>query len=328
MLTHVVRGVMAAVPVVLVVVILVFLLVRIAPGDPAERLAARDSFSLSDSADVTSRASASSERAADARARMGIDQPVHVQFGEWVSLVIRGEFGESFVYRQPVATLVWQRLEPSLSIALFTTVLSVAVGIPLGAIAAWQAGRLVDRAVLGFCALGLSLPAFVAGYLLIYLFAIKLAWLPVQGYRPLSEGVGTWASHLLLPSLSLTFLFAALAASMTRMAVLGVLHEDYIRTARAKGLPESLVLFRHALPNAANPVLTVIGIGIAVLLGGVVVTESVFNIPGIGRLTTDAVLAGDYPVVQAVVLLAALVNVGVNLAIDLAYGLFDPRLRT
>jgi peptide/nickel transport system permease protein len=249
------------------------------------------------------------------------------QFVIWIGKVATGDLGESFFFKKTVAALVGERIEPTLSLAFFTIMIAVLIAVPLGVLAAHRQDTWIDRLVMGFSVLGFSLPVFVIGYLLIYVFAIWLNWLPVQGYQHLSEGVFGWAQRLILPSLTLSVIYIALIARMTRASVLEVLSEDYIRTARAKGQIERKVLFRHALRNAAVPIVTVIGLGIALLIGGVVVTESLFTIPGLGRLTVDAVLARDYPTIQAVILLFSFVYVMINLAVDLIYTLLDPRIR-
>jgi peptide/nickel transport system permease protein len=241
--------------------------------------------------------------------------------------VLTGDFGESFFYKKQVADIIADRAGPTLALAACTLAISVLVAVPLGVIAAYRRGTWLDRVVMGFSVLGFSVPVFVIGYALIYLFAIKLNWLPVQGYQPLADGVGGFVARLILPSLTLSVIYIALIARITRTSVLEVLGEDYIRTARAKGLSRRVVLMRHALRNAAVPIVTVIGIGVALLIGGVVVTESVFSIPGLGRLTVDAVLARDYPTVQAVILLFSLAYVLINLLVDVAYTLLDPRIR-
>ena len=227
----------------------------------------------------------------------------------------------------PVTTLIAQRLEPTLSLALITIVIAVVVSVPLGVMAAWRFGGALDRTLMGFSVLGFSIPVFVLAYLLIWLFSLKLGWLPVQGYVRLSDGFGPWLYQLVLPAVTLSVIYIALIARVTRASVLDTLGEDYIRTARAKGLPEAKVLMRHALANAAVPIITVIGIGIALLIGGVVVTESVYAIPGLGRLTVDAVLARDFPTIQGVILFFSFVYVMINLLVDLSYVFFDPRIR-
>jgi peptide/nickel transport system permease protein len=303
---------LSAVPVLATVAIVVFLMLRLTPGDPAAVIAGD---------------TATAEQVAEIRSKLGLDRPMVEQFVIWAGRGLRGDLGESFFFKKPVAELVVQRIEPTLSLAAATIVLAVLVAVPLGVLAANRHGSVLDRCLMGFSVLGFSVPVFVIGYLLIYIFAIKLNWLPVQGYRRIGENVWDWALHLILPSITLAVIYVALIARMTRASVIEVLAEDYIRTARAKGLTNRVILIRHALKNAAIPIVTVIGLGVALLIGGVVVTESVYNIPGLGRLTVDAVLARDYPVIQAIILLFSFAYVLINLLIDLAYSLFDPRIR-
>jgi len=270
---------------------------------------------------------ATGEQIEHIRESLGLNKPIAVQFGIWFGNVLRGELGESFFFKKSVTELIAQRIEPTLALALCTIVLAVLVAVPLGVLAAWRHGGWLDRALMGFSTLGFSIPVFVLGYLLIWLVSLELGWLPVQGYRRLSEGVGPFLRHLILPSLTLSVIYIALIARVTRAAVSEALTEDFVRTARAKGLPERRVLVRHALANAAVPIVTVIGIGLALLIGGVVVTESVYAIPGLGRLTVDAVLARDFPTIQGVILLFSVAYVLVNLLIDLSYLALDPRIR-
>jgi len=312
MLAYIGKRLLATIPVMAVVAVLVFAMLRLTPGDPAAILAG---------------ASATTQDVADIRAKLGLDQPLLAQFFAWIGRMATGDFGESFFFKKQVAELVADRVEPTLMLALTTMTLSILVAVPLGVLAAYRQGTWIDRLVMGFAVLGFSVPVFVIGYVLIYVFAIELAWLPVQGYQPLAEGLWGCLKRLVLPSVTLSVIYIALIARITRTSVLEVLGEDYIRTARAKGLPETAVLMRHALTNAAVPIVTVIGIGIALLIGGVVVTESVFSIPGLGRLTVDAVLARDYPTIQAVILLFSFVYVLVNLVVDLLYTVLDPRIR-
>jgi peptide/nickel transport system permease protein len=312
MLAYVLRRLAATIPVMLIVAVLVFLMLRLTPSDPAAIIAGDN---------------ANSEQVAEIRRRLGLDQPILTQFVIWTGKLLQGDLGESFFFKKQVAELIADRLEPTLSLALFTIVLAVLVAVPLGVLAAYRQGSWLDRIVMGFSVLGFSVPVFVIGYLLIYVFAIELNWLPVQGYQHLSQGVGGWLQRLILPALTLSVIYVALLARMTRTSVLEVLNEDYVRTARAKGQTEFKVLVHHALANAAVPIVTVIGLGIALLIGGVVVTESVFTIPGLGRLTVDAVLARDFPTIQAIILLFSLVYVLINLAVDLTYTFFDPRIR-
>ncbi|HEY7548896.1 MAG TPA: ABC transporter permease [Hyphomicrobiaceae bacterium] len=312
MLAYVLRRLLATVPVMLIVAVLVFLMLRLTPSDPAAIIAGDN---------------ATSEQVAEIRNRLGLDQPILTQFFIWGSRTLRGDFGESFFFKKSVAELILDRLEPTLSLALVTIVLAVLIAVPLGTLAAWRHGGWLDGLVMGLSVLGFSVPVFVVGYLLIYVFAVQLNWLPVQGYQRIGLGVGGWLQRLVLPALTLSVIYIALIARITRTSVLEVMNEDYIRTARAKGQTESRVLIRHALANAAVPIVTVVGLGIALLIGGVVVTESVYTIPGLGRLTVDAVLARDYPTIQAVILLFSLAYVLINLAVDVAYTVLDPRIR-
>ncbi len=312
MLRFLASRLLSTIPVLLIVAVAVFLLLRLTPGDPAAVIAG----------DM-----ATTEQIEEIRTSLGLDKPIVVQFGIWFGNVLRGDLGESFFFKLTVAELIAQRLEPTLALALCTIVVAVVVAVPLGVLAAWRHGGWLDRTLMGFSTLGFSIPVFVLGYLLIWLVSLKLGWLPVQGYRRLGEGVGPFIRHLILPSLTLSVIYVALIARVTRAAVAEALTEDFVRTARAKGLPESRVLIRHALANAAVPIVTVIGIGLALLIGGVVVTESVFSIPGLGRLTVDAVLARDFPTIQGVILLFSVAYVLVNLLIDLSYLFLDPRIR-
>ena len=302
---------LATLPVMAVVALIVFLLIHLSPGDPAALIAG---------------VLASTDDIAKLRTSLGLDQPLWRQFVIWAGRLAHGDLGTSIFTQVPVTELLAQRLEPTLSIALLTMLISLALAIPLGTLAAYRAGSWVDRLVMLFAVLAFSMPVFLIGYLLIYTFSIQLQWLPVQGYVRLSEGVGPWLRNLLLPCVNLALVYMALLTRMTRATVLEVLQEDYIRTARAKGLGVLAVL-GHALRNAAIPIATTAGVGIALLIGGVVVTETVFAIPGVGRLVIDSVQRHDYPVIQSVLLISAGVYVLINLLIDLSYGLFDPRIR-
>ena len=312
MTAYILRRLAATIPVLAVVAVLVFLMLRLTPGDPAAVIAGDN---------------ATSEQIEMIRNRLGLDQPILKQFGIWSTNLLSGNFGESFFFKKTVAELIADRIQPTVLLALATILIAVSVAVPLGVLAAYKHGGWLDRIVMGFSVLGFSVPVFVIGYALIYVFAIMLNWVPVQGYQPPSAGFGGFLQRLILPAVTLSVIYIALIARITRASVLDVLGEDYIRTARAKGQVERKILFRHALKNAAVPIVTVIGIGVALLIGGVVVTESVFSIPGLGRLTVDAVLARDYPTVQAVILLFSLVYVAINLLVDLTYTLLDPRIR-
>jgi peptide/nickel transport system permease protein len=295
-----------------VVALVVFSLLYFTPGDPAAILAGD---------------AATGDDIRRIREKLGLDQPFFVRFGGWVWALLHGDLGTSIFTNLPVTQLIGQRIEPTLSLTLCTLVVSVALAVPLGVIAAAHAGSWKDRAVMGFSVLGFSVPVFVIAYALILTFSIELGWLPVQGYRPFREGAWEWLRHLVLPSIALGTVYIALIARITRAAMLDVLSQDYIRTAQAKGLSSNAVLSGHALKNAAVPIMTIIGIGIALLIGGAIVTETVFALPGIGRLTVDAILRRDYPIIQGVILMFSAIYVVINLAIDLSYMFFDPRIR-
>ncbi|HEU0147469.1 MAG TPA: ABC transporter permease [Bradyrhizobium sp.] len=312
MLSYIGRRVLSTLPVMAIVALFVFSLLYIAPGDPAAVIAG-DQASPADVERI--------------RAGLGLDRPFLVQFGSWVWRILHGDLGTSIFTNLPVSSMIGQRMEPTLSLMIVTLVLTLVIAVPLGVVAAWKAGSLIDRAIMTFAVFGFSLPVFVLGYILAYVFALKFEWLPVQGYTPFSQGVWPWLQNLILPAVALGCVYVALIARITRAAMLEVLQQDYIRTARAKGLGQGGILFVHALKNAAVPIVTVVGIGIALLIGGAVVTESVFAIPGLGRLTIDAILRRDYPVIQGIVLLFSFVYVLVNLLIDVTYTLVDPRIR-
>jgi peptide/nickel transport system permease protein len=292
--------------------VFIFLLLHLSPGDPAAIIAGDNATPAQIEAIRTS---------------LGLNDPLHVQFGRWAVRVLNGDLGISIFSNVPVATLIGQRVWPTVSLAFTTIVLAVALALAAGVLAAWKAGSLTDRLVMILSVVGFSVPVFVVGYLLIYVFSITLRWLPVQGYSPLSEGFWPWASHLILPSTALGLAYVALIARITRTAMLDVLAEDYMRTARAKGVATGPMLFKHALKSAGVPIVTVVGIGIALLIGGVVITETVFNLPGIGRLVVDAISKRDYPIIQGVILLFSGVYVIINLLVDLSYTLLDPRIR-
>jgi peptide/nickel transport system permease protein len=311
-LSYILRRILATIPVMAIVALFVFSLLYLAPGDPAAVIAGDQ---------------ATAEDIDRIRASLGLDRPYLVRFGDWAWRIAQGDLGTSIFTDLPVAHMIAQRLEPTISLMVLTLCLAVSVAIPMGVIAAWKHGSLLDRVVMAFSVLGFSVPVFVVGYVLAYYFALELEWLPVQGYTPISKGLWLWMSGLILPAMTLAASYIALIARITRATMLEVLHQDYIRTARAKGAGQRSILFLHALKNAAVPIVTVVGIGVALLIGGTVITESVFAIPGVGRLTIDAILRRDYPVIQGVVLMFSFVYVLINLVVDLSYSLFDPRIR-
>ena len=312
MLAHIFRRIVSTIPVMAFVALFVFSLLYIAPGDPAAVIAGEQ---------------ASPEDVEKIRQSLGLDRPFLARFGEWSWHIVHGDLGISMFTGLPVTTLIVQRLEPTLSLMVVTLLLAVTIAVPMGVIAAWRAGTWIDRALMAFGVLGFSVPVFVVGYVLAYVFALELEWFPVQGYTPLAAGFGPWLENLVLPAIALGCVYIALIARITRASMLEVLQQDYIRTARSKGMGQGGILFVHALKNAAIPIVTVIGIGVALLIGGAVVTESVFAIPGLCRLTIDAIVRRDYPVIQGIVLLFSFVYVLVNLAVDIVYTLLDPRIR-
>jgi peptide/nickel transport system permease protein len=312
MLAFIVHRLLSTVVVMAIVAVCIFLLLHLSPGDPAAIIVGDNATQLQIDA---------------VRKQLGLDDPLAVQFARWLVGILKGDLGVSIFSHEPVSKLIGQRIEPTMSLALTTLVMAVIIAISFGVLAAWKVGTWIDRLVMVLSVLSFSVPVFVVGYLLIYVFSIKLGWLPVQGYAPIADGIDTWIRHLILPSLALGLAYVALIARITRTAMLDALAEDYIRTARAKGVATGPVLMKHALKNAGVPILTVIGIGIALLIGGVVITETVFNIPGIGRLVVDAISQRDYPIIQGVTLIFSGVYVIVNLLVDLSYTLLDPRIR-
>lgn len=312
MASYLIKRVLATIPVMLFVAIFIFLLLRLTPGDPAAMIAG--DF-------------ANDQQIAEIREKLGLEEPLYKQFAIWMTDILRFELGQSFYYKKQVSDLIITRIEPTFSLSFMTIILTVLIAVPLGTLAAYRQGSWFDRSIMGFSVLGFSVPVFVIGYGLIYVFSVKLGWLPVQGYQRMADGLGGWAFRLILPSLALSVIFVAFIARMTRTSVLEVLGEDYVRTARAKGQTEWKVLMRHALRNAAVPIVTVIGLAIAILIGGVVVTESVFTIPGLGLLTVEAVLNRDFPTIQAVILFFSVIYVLINLLIDVSYTFLDPRIR-
>ena len=310
--SYILRRVLVTIPVMAIVALFVFSLLYIAPGDPAAVIAG-DQASPADVERI--------------RQSLGLDRPFLIQFGSWIWRILHFDLGTSIFTNLPVSSMIAQRIEPTLSLMVLTLVLTILVAVPLGVIAAWKAGSLIDRVIMAFAVSAFSLPVFVVGYVLAYVFALELEWFPVQGYTPFAEGFWQWLQNLILPTIALGSVYIALIARITRASMLEVLQQDYIRTGRAKGLGQPSILFVHALKNAAVPIVTVIGLGVALLIGGAVVTESVFAIPGLGRLTVDAILRRDYPVIQGIVLMFSFLYTLVNLMVDLTYTVLDPRIR-
>jgi peptide/nickel transport system permease protein len=311
-LAYIIRRILATVPVMAVVALFVFSLLHLSPGDPAVIIAG-DTATLDDIVRI--------------RQKLGLDQPLYVQFVTWVWGLLHGDLGISIFTNLPVSKLIAQRVEPTITLTISTLIISVLAAIPMGVLAAWKAGGWIDRLVMVFAVIGFSVPSFVLAYLLIYVFAISTDLLPVQGFVSIGNGFWPFLSHIAMPSLALGMIFAALIARMTRASMLDVLAQDYIRTAQAKGLSNDRVLIGHALKNAAVPIVTIIGVSLALLISGVVVTETVFAIPGLGRLTVDAILRRDYPIIQGIILVFSAAYVLVNLLVDLSYTFLDPRIR-
>jgi peptide/nickel transport system permease protein len=305
------RRIFATFIVMAVVAVFVFAMLHFAPGDPAAIIAG----------DL-----ATNEDIAQIREKLGLNLPLYQQFWRWISSLVVGDLGRSIFSDLPVAGLIAQRIEPTVALTMTTIVFSVLVAVPLGIVAAWKAGSFLDRLVMGFAVLGFSMPVFVFAYILIWVFAAKLQLLPVMGYVSIFENPAGFLRSIAMPTLALGVTYIALITRITRASMLETINQDYIRTAYAKGASIFSVLFRHALRNASVPIVTTVGIGIALLIGGVVVTESVFAIPGLGRLTVDAILRRDYPVIQGVILMFSGVYVLINLVIDIAYTILDPRI--
>jgi peptide/nickel transport system permease protein len=312
MLAYAIRRILGVVPVIATVVVFVFLILRLSPGDPAEIIAGD---------------TATAEQIQHVRVALGLDQPLYQQFLIWGDQLLHGDLGRSVISNMPVTQLIAQRLEPTISLAIMTILFASGLAVPLGILAAARAGTIVDRGVMILAVLAFSFPVFWIGYALVLLFGISWRLLPVQGFESLSQGLGPFLSHIALPTVTLGLAFMALIARMTRSAMLEVLGQDYIRTAKAKGLSRVVILFQHALKNASVPIVTTIGLGFGLLIGGTVITETVFGISGLGRLVVDAILTHDYPVIQGLILFFSVVAVLLNLAIDLSYAVLDPRIR-
>ena len=312
MTSYLARRILALIPVMAVVVTIVFLLIHLIPGDPVSVMLGPDA--TPSQIDAT-------------RAALGLDRPVYEQLLKFYARVLRGDLGRSYFLDRPVTQALWERAEPTLMLTLSALLVAVAIGVPSGIVAAAHQGSVWDRVLMLGALLGVCIPGFWLSLNFIYLFAVRLGWLPAAGYA--SVFVDPWAAlrYMVLPAVSLGFNQSALIARISRSCMVEVLQQDYVRTARAKGLSQRTVVYLHAFRNALVPVVTVIGITTAILIGGAVVTEIVFNIPGLGRLIISAILRRDYPVVQGVVLVTAAVYVLVNLAVDVLYVFIDPRIR-
>lgn len=312
MTSYLIKRVLALVPVLGVVAVVVFLLIHLTPGDPAAVMLGPEASA----ADVQA-----------LRAQLGLNDPLHVQFLRWLGGVLQGDLGQSLFIRQPVTEVLADALGPTMSLAIMAELLAVVIAVPAGIMAARRRGTAADRAFMTGALLGISVPSFLLGLFLALVFAVGLGWLPVAGYRPLEDGLGRHLTYLVLPAVALGAMQAALIARTTRSSMLDVLTENYMKTAKAKGLSERVRIYKHALRNAALPVLTVVGQTFGTLIAGAAVVETVFNIPGIGQLVVNSVERRDFVVIQGVVLLIAVGYVLINLVVDVLYSAFDPRIR-
>lgn len=311
MLSYILRRLLLTIPTLFVVSIIVFLLIRFIPGDPAQVMLGQD-------ADAASIAALHHE--------LGLDYPLPVQYAKWLGRAVQGDLGHSVITGQPVAALVWQRFQVSASVVLMAVALAALIAIISGLVAAWRRGSSIDLAVVGTATIVLSIPSFWLGLIFLLVFGLKLGWLPIVGYVPFSENAYEAVLFLILPVLTLTITESGVLARMMRSSAVDVLRQEYVTHARAKGLNERTVLLRHVFPNAFAPTLTLVGLSLGHLLGGIAVIETVFTLPGLGRLMVDSILARDYPVVQGCLLFTAIVYVVVNLLVDICYPLFDPRV--
>jgi len=312
LLKYTLKRIFSLIPVLFVVSIVIFALIHLTPGEPASVILGPE---------------ATPEQVQELRKQLGLDRPIHEQYFSWVQGVFKGDLGTSYFMREPVTKSIMDHLKPTLSLATLGMLISLIIAIPIGIAAANRRGSLTDQTIMGFSLLGMSIPSFLLGLLLILFFGVKLGVLPVAGYQPISNGLWNHLKYLIMPAISLGSIQAALIARMTRTSMLEVLNMNYIKTARSKGVRDRKIVYKHALRNAFLPILTVIGSTLGTLMAGAVVTEQVFNIPGIGQLIINSVERRDYAVIQGVVLFITLIYVILNLIIDLLYGLIDPRVR-
>lgn len=303
---------LSLIPVLLIVAIIVFLLIHLTPGDPAAIMLGPQ---------------ATPDEVERLREQLGLNLPLHEQFFNWFFGLFQGDLGMSISHNKPVLELFIEHLGPTLSLSVLAQAISMILAIPMGIIAAKRRGTSVDQTFMVLVMLGMAIPSFLLGLLLMQLFGVKLQWLPVAGYRPLTAGLWEHLKFMILPAVALGVIQTAVIARMTRSSMLDVLSANYIKTAYAKGLKEKIITYKHALRNAAIPILTVLGEAFGSLIAGAVVTETVFNLPGIGQLVINAIEQRDYAVIQGTILLAAASYLLVNLLVDLLYGIVDPRVR-
>jgi peptide/nickel transport system permease protein len=309
---YIIKRILSLIPVLFVVSIVIFMIVHLTPGDPASVMLGNE---------------ATAEQIAQLREQLNLNLPIHEQYIHWVTGVFKGDLGTSFFMKEPVAQAILEHLQPTISLTIFAQIVALIIAIPIGIVAAIRRGTAIDQSIMGMSLLGMSVPSFLLGLLLVLLFGVKLGWLPVAGYNPWNSGIWNHLKYLILPAISLGSIQAALIARMTRTSMLEVLNTNYIKTALAKGVKKRNIVYRHALRNAFLPILTVIGQSFGTLMAGAVVTETIFNIPGIGQLIINSVARRDYAVIQGVVLFVTVSYVFINLIIDLLYSVIDPRVR-
>ncbi|RXZ82033.1 ABC transporter permease [Paenibacillaceae bacterium] len=312
MLAYLIKRLFSLIPVLFVVTIAIFLIIHITPGDPAASMLGIE---------------ASQEEIAQLNEELGLNRPIIEQYVHWVSNVLKGDLGDSLFMHQPVGQAIAEHIGPTLALALLAQLIAIVLAIPFGIIAAYKRGTAADYSLMGISLVGMAVPSFLMGLFLMLLVGVKLQWLPVAGYEPLSKGLWAHLQYLILPAISLGIVQAALIARMTRSSMLEILNLNFIKTARSKGLHETAVLFKHAFRSAFLPILTVIGQTFGTLVTGAVVVESIFNIPGLGQLILNSIARRDFAVIQGVVLVVTLIYVTINLVIDLLYGAIDPRVR-
>lgn len=312
MKTYLLKRLISVIPVLFIVSTIVFLILHFTPGDPAIVILGEE---------------AGQQEVEDLREQLGLNRPIYEQYASWIVNALQGDLGESYFMNETVIEAILSHLGPTISLGILAEIIALILAIPLGILAARRKGTMTDQSVMAFSLLGMSIPNFLLSLFLILIFSVTLRWLPVAGYQPLSAGLWEHVKFLLLPAFALGTAHAALIARMTRSAMLEVLNANYIKTARAKGVKERVVIYKHALRNAFLPILTVAGQSFLSLMGGTAIVETIFSIPGIGQLIVNAVMRRDYAVVQGAVLYVTFAFVFINLAIDMLYGIVNPQVR-
>lgn len=312
MFSYLVKRILSAIPVLLIVSIIIFLIIHITPGNPASVILGEE---------------ATPAQIAELEESLGLNLPIHEQYFNWITGVFQGDLGMSYFMKEPVTDSIMSRLAPTISLAIFAQIIALLIAIPIGVLAANKRGSLTDSSMMVFALLGMSIPSFLLALLLVLLFGVQLGWLPTSGFRPMSEGLLIHLKYLILPAISLGSVQAALIARMTRSSMLEVLNMNYIKSARAKGVKNFTLIIKHAFRNALLPILTVVGSTFGTLITGAVVTETIFNIPGMGQLIINSIERRDFAVIQGVILFITVLYIFLNLLIDILYGIIDPRVR-